>query len=73
MEKRHKTDWLWAGSKILAFVSMAGLGFVLWSDYRAQPDQVTSQQLLAGSVLLGSLLAVIFAAFGSHEENDPPS
>ena len=73
MEKRHKIDWLWAGSRILALVSMAGLGFVLWSDYQAQQDQVTSDELSAGFVLLASLLGVIFIAFGFHEDSDPPA
>ena len=68
MEKRHKIDWLWSGSRALALIAMGGLGFVLWSDYQAQADQVSADQLTAGLMLLASLLATIFLAFGSHEE-----
>lgn len=70
MEKGHKIDWLWAGSRALALLSIAGLGFVLWSDYQAQRDQVTSDQLVAGLVLMATLLTVVFIAFGFVDESD---
>lgn len=69
MEKRHKIDWLWAGSRVVALISMGGLGFVLWNDYQAQADQVSPGQVVAGLMLIASLLAIIFLAFGSRDEN----
>ena len=69
MEKRHKIDWLWTGSRALALMAMGGLVFVLWSDYQAQADQVGADQLLAGIMLIASLFATIFLAFGSGDAN----
>jgi formate-dependent nitrite reductase membrane component NrfD len=73
MQKRHKIDWLWSGSRILALLAMGGLGLVLLSDYKVQEDQVTAPQLAAGLILLASLLALIFLAFDLPDGTDAPN